>query len=322
MDDFLTAFDERVAGRAALRFDEFVDLALYHPQFGYYRQPRDRVGYAAGTDFFTASTSGPIFGELVAAASARLLGERDPAQFTFIEIGAENKTGVLANVAHPFERVQTIRIGETVELAGKCVVFSNELFDAQPFRRFRFREGRWRELGVARLGADLHEVELSAPAPVPEWLQLPAHASGGYTIDAPIAATGLARAIARQPWEGLFVAIDYGKTWRELLEACPAGTARGYFRHTQSNDLLARPGQQDLTCHICWDWVEAALAEAQFRSIALQTQESFFVRHAESYLSAAIAADAAKFTARKQSLMQLLHGAHLGQKFQVLSAVR
>ena len=62
----------------------------------------------------------------------------------------------------------------------------------------------------------------------------------GYLIDAPFAATALAEKIAGQSWTGLFVAFDYGKSWRELIEAAPAGTARAYHRHTQSNDLLAR----------------------------------------------------------------------------------
>ena len=68
------AFLERFHARAAaaqdgvVRFDAFVDLALYDPVVGYYRQNRPRVGYAPGTDFYTASTSGPLFGELVSAA--------------------------------------------------------------------------------------------------------------------------------------------------------------------------------------------------------------------------------------------------------------
>ena len=42
-----------------------MELALYHPTLGYYRHSGPRVGYGRGTDFFTASTSGPLFGELI-----------------------------------------------------------------------------------------------------------------------------------------------------------------------------------------------------------------------------------------------------------------
>lgn len=302
-----------------MSFAAFMELALYHPLVGYYRRPRARVGYAPGTDFFTASTSGVVFGELVSAACLKLLGARDPQEHTFIEIGAEPGGGVLTGVSHPFGHVQTFRVGEPLQLTGACVVFSNELFDAQPFRRFRFRAGRWRELGVALQGDYLQETEVVG---TPLAHTLPANAPEGYVIDAPLAARELAANIAAQPWTGLIVACDYGKSWRELAEATPSGTGRAYFRHTQNNDLLERPGEQDLTCHVCWDWLIDALRENAFAAPRLESQEGFFIRHAESYIAPAIAADAAQFTPRKQSLMQLLHGAHLGLKFQVLHALR
>jgi len=212
-------------------------------------------------------------------------------------------------------------------LNGKCVVFSNELFDAQPFHRFVFRAGAWRELGVALRDNAFVEVELPGPNPlalsgIEGPAQLPADAPEGYHLDVPLAAAALAAKIAAQPWHGLFLACDYGKSWRELAEHTPAGTARAYFRHSQSNDLLARPGEQDLTCHICWDWLADALARHGFAAPQVESQEAFFVRHAADFLAATAAAEAGRFSAKKLSLLQLLHPAHLGQKFQVLSAWR
>jgi len=316
--EFLAIFRAHAGASGAMSFARFMELALYDPRVGYYRRERPRVGYGAGTDFFTASTSGPVFGELVCAACVTLLGTRDPREFTLVELGAENAAGVLAGVAHPFGAARTVRLGEAAALDGRCVVFSNELFDAQPFRRFVFRGETWRELGVALHDGALVEVELPGAVPA----QLPASASEGYVIDAPLASAALAEHMAAQPWTGLFVACDYGKSWRELTEATPAGTARAYFRHTQSNDLLARPGEQDLTCHVCWDWLAEALARHGFAAPAVESQEVFFVGHAAAYLEAASKAEAARFSPKKQSLLQLLHPAHLGQKFQVLHAWR
>lgn len=324
--EFLAVFRAHADANGAMSFARFMALALYDPQVGYYRRERPRVGYGAGTDFFTASTSGPVFGELVCAACVKLLGARDPADFTFVEIGAEpfaaaqgrSPGGVLAGVTHPFGGARTVGVGDAPALTGKCVVFSNELFDAQPFHRFVFRAGAWRERGVVLHAGALAEIELPLATPAP----LPASAPEGYAIDAPLAATTLAEQLAAQPWTGLFVACDYGKSWRELTTAAAAGTARAYFRHTQSNDLLARPGEQDLTCHVCWDWLADALAVHGFAVPAVESQEVFFVRHAAVFLEAATAADAARFSPRKQSLQQLLHPAHLGRKFQVLHAWR
>ena len=144
----------------------------------------------------------------------------------------------------------------------------------------------------------------------------------GHRIDRTDAAAQLAREIARQPWRGLFLAFDYGKTWRQLLAETPAGTARAYHQHTQGNDLLARPGEQDLTCHVCWDWLEQALRENGFAAPAIDSQESFLIRHAGEVIAALSTADAARFSPRKLALLQLLHPTHLGQKFQVLHALR
>jgi SAM-dependent MidA family methyltransferase len=305
-----------------MTFAQFMQLALYDSQLGYYRRDRRRVGYGAGTDFFTASTSGPIFGELVVAACTTLLGGRSPREFTFVEIGAEPGGGVLAGVAHPFGAIRNIGVGEPLALTGNCVVFSNELFDAQPFHRFVLLRGTWRELGVALRDGALVEIELPGVTPPPTPLPLPASAPEGYVIDAPLAATALAEQIAAQPWSGLFVACDYGKCWRELTEATPAGTARAYSRHTQSNTLLAAPGEQDLTCHVCWDWLAAALARHGFAPPAVGSQEAFFIRHAGEFIAATSADEAARFSPKKLSLLQLLHPSHLGQKFQVLHALR
>jgi SAM-dependent MidA family methyltransferase len=345
---FLDLFRDHAGPAGTMTFANFMQLALYDPSLGYYRQPRRRVGRAPGTDFFTASSS-PLFSELVAAACTSLLAAHHahPRDFTLVEIGAESfdsaqgrpESSVLANTPHPFGATKTFRLGDPLELKGPCVVFSNELFDAQPFHRFVFRRGAWRELGVALRDGSLVEVELPEATPALSAIEGPAPSGStgltgaevegpalskveGYCIDAPLEAATLAGQIAAQPWNGLFLAFDYGKTWSELAEATPAGTARAYFRHAQSNDLLARPGEQDLTCHVCWDWLAAALAHHGFSAPPVESQESFFVHHAADFLAQATAAEAGRFSEKKLSLLQLLHPSHLGQKFQALWAWR
>jgi SAM-dependent MidA family methyltransferase len=316
--EFLEAFRARAGRGCALAFDAFVDLALYDPRVGYYRSARKRVGRGPGTDFFTASSLGPLFGELLAAACVHLLRGRDPGEFTFVEVGVETPGGVMSGVDHPFGAARTVAVAGELKLGGSCVVFSNELFDAQPFRRFVFRGGAWRELGVLEDRGRLALVELPETAPAP----LPEAAPEGYLFDAPLGAEALTLRMVEQPWTGLFVACDYGRSWAELAEAFPAGTARAYRRHTQSDDLLANPGRQDITCHLCWDWLAGALSRHGFAAPEVESQEAFFVRNAGRFLEAATGAEASRFSPRKASLLELLHPAHLGQKFQVLHASR
>ena len=318
--EFRKVFRAHADAHGRMTFARFMELALYHPEVGYYRKTRPRVGYGRSTDFFTAASTGPIFGELVSAACSNLLkaAARDPARHHFVELGVEpGSAGILDGVAHPFAGVTPVRFGEPIALTGHCVVFSNELLDAQPCKRSVFRRGEWRELGVELRDDTLHEIELGAdPAVGVE------AAPDGYCFDQPLAAAELATTIADGPWTGLFVAFDYGKTFHELAHETPAGTVRAYHRHTQSNDLLARPGEQDLTCHVCWDWIVAVLQRHGFATPTLAFQESFFIRHAGDFISQTSVTEAARFSARKVALLQLLHPSQMGQKFQVLHALR
>jgi SAM-dependent MidA family methyltransferase len=312
--EFLAAFRAAAGPEGTLSFARFMELALYHPTAGYYRRPNVRVGRHPGSDFYTAADTGPLFGELVATAAVTLLGDRDPREFTFVEIGAEPGRTLLDGVKHPFGQVRTLRLGDSLTLAGRSIVFSNELFDAQPFVRTVFRRGRWWEIGVALDGDSLTEVE----RPYAD----DATASEGYHFDRPLAALRLLESLAAQPWQGLWLAVDYGKSLLDLRQHTPAGTARAYYRHTQSNDLLARPGEQDLTCHVCWDWMVAELHRHGFPEVKLEFQETFFVRHAGTAIARTAGEEAPRLSAKKLALAKLLHPSAMGQKFQVLHAQR
>jgi len=316
---FLERFRATAGPADRLPFDRFMEVALYDPQVGYYRSNRPRVGQGPGTDFFTSSSSAAAFGELVVAASVSLLGERAAGDHRFVEIGAEPGGGVLAGVTHPFRTAECISVGKPIELAGRCVVFSNELFDAQPFRRFRVRSGAWRELGVEFRENSLFEIEFQPDRELP---LLPTPSVDGRVFDAPVGATALARRIAEQPWSGLFVALDYGDSADALTEAYPAGTARAYRRHAQSRDLLAQPGEQDLTCDVCWDWIRDELMRHRFSTPALESQEAFFVNHSAAHLARIAASTDNSLGGPKRSILQLLHPGHLGQRFQALWAIR
>lgn len=306
-------------GDGFIRFDAFMDVALYHPEEGYYRLDRQRVGQNPEADFFTASSLGPVFGELVVASCTTLLGEANPADFRFVEIGAEMGRTVLDDVEHPFSEVAALPVGAPIQLEGPCVVFSNELFDAQPCRRFRGTGEGWLELGVKLTDGQL--LEASRPAgDLPSGM--PAEGELEYHLDYPTGARTLLEGIAAQPWQGLFLAFDYGKVWRDLSEETPQGTVRAYHQHQQSPDLLDRMGTQDLTCHVCWDHLSTDLEKAGFSVQPVLSQEAFLVKTASSALASIMAAEAGQMSRRKSGLMQLLHPSSLGQKFQVLSGWR
>lgn len=323
-DPFLACFARRLGTREAMPFAEFMDLALYDPVCGYYRQDRDRVARRPGADFYTAESFREVFSALIAAATIDLLEGRDPSTFAFVEIGAEPDGGLLPEAMTGFREFRVVRLGEETDLPSRAIVFSNELYDAQPFHRVVRRGGRWIEAGVAlREGSlvwsDLESVSRDLADRIDP---LPTDAPEASIIDLPIAAASLLGTQVAGQWEGLLIAADYGKSWAALAEDYPEGTGRAYRNHRQERDLLATPGHQDLTCFICWDWMQAVLEQNRFSTIRVESQEAFFMRHAPGVIGNIIAGPGGPLTPRHSQLKTLLHPGLMGQKFQILHGRR
>jgi len=316
----LAALRERIPGNGdCLTLESFIRCALYHPTEGYYTRARDRVGRRPDRDFYTASSLGTVFSRLVAAAARNLLGDQS-ADYTFVEIGPESENGILGHLSEmPFREVRLIRPGEEATIPPMAIVFSNELFDAQPFRRLVRVENAWKEMGVGICGSRLEWRLLEPQSPLPE---LPDTLPDGYTIDWPEQAHHLLETICRQSWQGLFMAFDYGLGLSTILSERPQGTGRTYARHQLGGDLLADPGNTDITCHVIWDVLEQILARHHFKDVSLQRQEAFFMTHSQSVIRDILEEGPQGFSRQKQTLMELLHPANMGHKFQVLSALR
>ncbi|MCC5840091.1 MAG: SAM-dependent methyltransferase [Opitutales bacterium] len=321
----LAALRKRANGSDLLSFETFMEVALYAPAIGYYRRPKTRVAYADTADFYTNSSLRSVFAPLVKAAAIALLPEGSaPGEYTFVEFGSEPGQPLLADPA-PFLACATrdLAADSDTPLPARSVVFSNELFDAQPFRRFRMTPAGWREIGVRIAEDRLCEVALEpqeAGKPLPD--ALPAQAPEGYTVDWPEAAGNLLQSICDQNWEGLFIAFDYGLDEETLLHERPGGTARAYSRHRQHNDLLASPGKQDLTCHVNWTRLAEALNKRSFQAVSLRRQEAFFMQHAAAAISQIVEKADPGVDRDRQRLKELLHPHYFGSRFQVLHGYR
>ena len=83
---------ERIRTTGPLPFASYAEIALYHPDLGYYARADRRSGHAG--DFFTSVDLGPLFGALLASQLAemwRLLDSRDPeGRFDLVEAAAGN----------------------------------------------------------------------------------------------------------------------------------------------------------------------------------------------------------------------------------------
>ena len=77
--------------RGPITVAEFMELALYHPEHGYYAAAAQRSG--RGGDFFTSVDVGPLFGEMIAVQLAemwQLLRDAGARTFDLVEAGAGN----------------------------------------------------------------------------------------------------------------------------------------------------------------------------------------------------------------------------------------
>ena len=79
---------EEIARGGPISFHRFMEVALYHPEHGYYRRTR-RDPFGREGDFFTAEQVQPVFGLLIAARIRTLFRDMgEPADFTVVELGA------------------------------------------------------------------------------------------------------------------------------------------------------------------------------------------------------------------------------------------
>ena len=93
MTKLVEILSDEIKQRGPATFNQFMEMALYHPQYGYYSSNRLKIGGRG--DFYTAPTVSPLFGAMVARQLAemwRLAGA--PGYWTLVEYGPG--TGKLA----------------------------------------------------------------------------------------------------------------------------------------------------------------------------------------------------------------------------------
>ena len=136
------------------------------------------------------------------------------------------------------------------------LIISNELFDALPFARLVQRGDDLHELWVTERDGALDWTEHEADARYDDYLKERGLAlEHGQFADVSLEWAALYHDICRFVPRGLIVTFDYGLPQAKLFRGRMRrfGTAAAYSRHRVSRDLLANPGEQDLTAHINFD---------------------------------------------------------------------
>jgi SAM-dependent MidA family methyltransferase len=335
-----------VAERGGMPFRDFMELALYHPEHGYYGAGRASVGRDG--DFFTNVSVGRVYGELLAGQFVEMwerLGR--PGDFAIVEQGANDgafAVDVLGwcrehapacyesaryGIVEGFEVLSARQAERLAAHKGKVrwhpsledlppftgVHFSNELVDAFPVHLVRWRAGGWQELWVT---GDLEWRERPLPpGRLPERLadvpQL-----DGYTTEVNLEALRWAEILAGKIERGWVLTVDYGMPRdRYYAPERNTGTLQCYAAHTKGLNPLANPGHCDLTAHVEFTSLAQAFMAAGLNLAGYTDQHHFLTG-----LAARAFAHRAPTPHETRGLKTLLHPEMLGTSFQVLCLSR
>ena len=330
-----------------MTFARFMQLALHHPELGYYSAGPTRLGQ--GGDFITASDLGPAFGR----ALARQVEELDrclngPTPFDVAEFGAGR--GLLArdilaaleasqldlhrrlrytavdasaNMRLEIGRIApTVRTSSSATGSGVGCVLAFELFDALPVHRVVRREGCLLEIGVDWNGVSFEESRLEPSDAVRAWAErYGAAVQEGFEAEVGL---GLEREIDR--WDrairrGFAVVLDYGDSAERLYAAQrKRGTLMAYHAHRAGESYLERVGQQDLTAHVNFTALTDAAQTRGWGLLGATTQDRFLI--ANGILDEFENLDDQAYhdpraIRERMGIKQLIHPTGMGRMFQV-----
>ncbi len=347
----LLLLNELETAGGAISFRRFMELALYHPEHGYYASGRARIGKEG--DFFTSVSVGSIYGRLLASICREVwevLGS--PTEFTIVEQGANDGTlaadilGALIHTEDAFSKAVRYRIVEPLTInrerqQQKLSAFpqfswfgsleelplftgihlSNELLDAFPVHSIRWSGSAWEEECVGRNAEEL--VRTTRPITESDLMKsvelLPTNLPPGFRAEVN---TGLA------PWlvsiyekmdRGIILTIDYGQAGEDRYAPHRAdGTVLAYQNHRRFTDPLQEPGQRDITAQVDFTVLASEARAAGFEILGYSDQHHFLVGASEAWLRS-LGYSAIKHQKDLRALQSLLHPGTMGRQFKAIA---
>ncbi len=160
------------------------------------------------------------------------------------------------------------------------IIFSNELIDAFPVHRVVMREGRIRELCVGTEAEKFVWTECDPGAELIAYLErTDLMLAEGQFAEINLAAETFVNEAAAALTRGFVITVDYGAERTELLSDPErrAGTLRGFHRHQIVEDVLASPGEIDLTSTVDWTQLKTVGEQTQLRTVRHEPLHKFLL---------------------------------------------
>jgi SAM-dependent MidA family methyltransferase len=334
-------------------FSQFMQLALYAPQLGYYSAGNQKFG--TGGDFVTAPEISALFGQTLAQQVAQILALSSG---SIMELGAG--TGRLAvHLLHALEHLDCLpdqyyildvsdhlrqvqleylqdRLSpqllrrvvwlNQLPVTFTGVVLGNEVLDAIPVHIVHTKIQ-----GLFERGVMLAEQGLT-------WSDKPwddAPASGrhlldeitklslpeGYISEFCPAANGLIASLALTLERGVILMIDYGFSASEYYHPQRnLGTLMCHYQHYAHTDPLLNIGLQDITAHVNFSSIAYAGVDNGLQLSGFCSQAQFLMNCGILELMARVSpSDMARYAPLAAAAQKLLSPAEMGDLFKVIA---
>ncbi|MFC7442304.1 class I SAM-dependent methyltransferase [Laceyella putida] len=336
----------------AIPFSRYMELALYHPTWGYYQTDRIKLGKEG--DFFTNAHVGSIVGQVLGRLFRRmvtLVGREE--DWVLVEMGAgdgrlmeqvarewiaqggkpDKLNSYLVETSPYHRRLQQERLAplpisfhwsrslQEVPRAKYSFLYVNELVDAFPVHRIKKEGGVIWEAHVikgmhGRLRESWQPLKQASDPAIWERAQLLAE---GQMAEVAVAARQWIGEVAAWMERGILLTIDYGGETGELLMRSH-GTLRAYREHRLLTDLYQMPGEMDLTAHVDFTSLRHWGESLHMRTLAYLTQADFLLRAGVLDLlpSKPVPDPFSPEAKRRRAITQLIHPQGMGESFRVL----
>ena len=289
-----------------LPFDDFMALALYAPNWGYYSGGRRKFGAMpqSGSDFVTAPEMSPHFGRALARQLAQALRATGTTELWEFGAGsgalAEQVLRALDGQGVPVSRYVIVDLsgslmarqrerlaawGDRVQWVQElpahidAVVVGNEVLDAMPVKLLQRSGGTWHERGVALADVTLggnalvwqdRPTQLRPPLPVP--------GEHDYLTEIHPQAQAWLRTLAQRLQRGAVFLIDYGFPETEYYHPQRhMGTVMCHQAHRADPDPLTQVGEKDITAHVDFTGVAMAGQDAGLQVLGYTSQAHFLL---------------------------------------------
>jgi len=348
MGDLLGHLCQRISREGPLNIAQYMEECLGHPTYGYYM---GKNPFGRGGDFITAPDISQMFGELLGLwCSIEWLALGRPGPVHLIELGPGRGTLMsdimrVAKGVSGFTDAIQLHLVETSPVltdlqrqalsefsptwhshlgtvpTGPALIVANEFFDALPIRQFQRIPDGWCErlVGIDEK-SDGKSLRVGWSSPqlvhplVPKQL---AQAGMDSVVEVSPASLNYMRLLSERlnADRGAALIVDYGYAKSGVSDTFQAVKNHSY------TDVLAEPGQADLTAHVDFEALITVAVESGAQAFGPISQGRFLETmgisdRAERLIAGATPAQAEAIRSGRE---RLTHANQMGTLFKVIS---